>query len=254
MITPPKSLKFKVQKDEYRENVVIQLERINSEKPIKVKSGKVTNFSILTTRQQNRIGNKRTMPYEIIDQWKIGGLQNIDRYDKLNPVEIGVRDSEVNTYLSRYQRYKYRFVIHHLLFSSVPTNDTNRIFVSRNGLNETKESLINGKLFKTVGVINPSEIEFWDKVKGKSKWTNAVFTDSENPKVATHFTFAFTTTNLNDLLNFEFILLDDEAKPMKFPTNEDKVPVLTFTIQTIKWCVYREPHTHRWWEMMIWSS
>lgn len=68
MITPPKSLKFKVQKDEYRENVVIQLERINSEKPIKVKSGKVTNFSILTTRQQNRIGNKRTMPYEIIDQ------------------------------------------------------------------------------------------------------------------------------------------------------------------------------------------
>ena len=38
------------QKEEYRENVVIQLERITSEKPINVKDGKVTNFSILATR------------------------------------------------------------------------------------------------------------------------------------------------------------------------------------------------------------
>ena len=31
MVTPKKSLKFNVQKEEYRENVVIQLERITSE-------------------------------------------------------------------------------------------------------------------------------------------------------------------------------------------------------------------------------
>ena len=234
MVTPKKSLKFNVQKEEYRENVVIQLERITSEKPINVKDGKVTNFSILATRQQNRVGNKRTMPYEIIDHVKISGLQNVDRYDKLNPVEICVRDSGVITYLSRYRRYKYRFIVDNLLFSSVPTNDTNVIFVSCNGLNEAKESLINGKLFKILGVINLTEIEFWNKIKGKSKWTNAAFTDSENPTVATHFAFAFTTTNLNDLLNFEFTLLDDEAKPIRFLTNEDKVPVLTFTIQIIK--------------------
>ena len=174
------------------------------------------------------------MPYEINDHEKIGGLQNFDRYDKLNPVEISVRDSGVITYLSRYQRYKCRFIIDNLLFSSALTNDTNVIFVSCNGLNEAKESLINGKLFKILGVINLTEIEFWNKIKGKSKWTNAAFTDSENPTVATHFAFAFTTTNLNDLLNFEFILLDDEAKPIRFLTNEDKVPVLTFTIQIIK--------------------
>ena len=101
MVTPKKSLKFNVQKEEYRENVVIRLEGITSKKPINVKDGKVINFSILATRQQNRVGHKRTMLYEIIDHVKIGGLQNFDRYDKLNPVEISVRDSGVITYLSR---------------------------------------------------------------------------------------------------------------------------------------------------------
>ena len=100
MVTPKKSLKFNVQKEEYRENVVIQLERITSQKTINVKDGKVTNFSILATRQQNRVGNKKTIPYEITDQIKIGGLRNFDRYDKLNPVEISVRNSRVTlTYL-----------------------------------------------------------------------------------------------------------------------------------------------------------
>ena len=73
---------------------------MTSEKPRNIKDGKVTNFSILATRQHNSIGNKRAMPYEIIHQLKIGGLQNFDRYDKLNPGEISVRDSGVTTYLS----------------------------------------------------------------------------------------------------------------------------------------------------------
>ena len=60
---------------------------MKSEKPINVKDGKVTNFSILATRQQNRLGNKRTRPYKIIDHVKIGGLQSFDRCEKLNPCE-----------------------------------------------------------------------------------------------------------------------------------------------------------------------
>ena len=124
------------------------------------------------------------MSYEIIDQIKIGGLQNFRRYDKLSPVDISIKDSKVNTFLSRYRRYKYRFVIDNLLFSSALTNNTNVIFVSCNGLNEAKESLINGKLFKTLGVVNITEIKHWDIIKRKSKWANAVFTDSENPVAA----------------------------------------------------------------------
>ena len=124
------------------------------------------------------------MSYEIIDQIKIGGLQNFRRYDKLSPVDISIKDSKVNTFLSRYRRYKYRFVIDNLLFSSALTNNTNVIFVSCNGLNEAKESLINGKLFKTLGVVKITEIKHWDIIKRKSKWANAVFTDSENPVAA----------------------------------------------------------------------
>ena len=75
MITPKRSLKFKVQNEEYKENIVIQIERIANQEPIKVKDDKVTNFSILATREKNKVGNKRPMPYEIIDQIKVGRLQ-----------------------------------------------------------------------------------------------------------------------------------------------------------------------------------
>ena len=40
---------------------------------------------MLATREKKKVGNKRLMPYEIIDQVKIGRLQNFDKYDKLNP-------------------------------------------------------------------------------------------------------------------------------------------------------------------------
>ena len=105
------------------------------------------------------------MPYEIIDQVKIGGLQNFDKYDKLNPADVNVRDSEVNSFLARFKRYKYRFTIDNSLFSPALTNNTNVIFVSCNGLNEAKDSLINGKLFKTLHFINIAKIKHWEKLK-----------------------------------------------------------------------------------------
>ena len=114
------------------------------------------------------------MSCKIIDQIKIGGLQNCDTYDKLNLVDISIKDSKVN-FLSRYRGYKYRFVIDNLLFSSALTNNTNVIFVSCNGLNEAKESLINGKLSKTLGVVNIAQIKRWNIIKGISKWANAVY-------------------------------------------------------------------------------
>ena len=89
MITQKKKrLKFKVEKDKYKEYIVIQLERITKKGTIKVKNNKINNFSILAIKEQNKVGNKREMPYEIIEQVKFGGLQNLDTYDKLNPVEI----------------------------------------------------------------------------------------------------------------------------------------------------------------------
>ena len=70
---------------------------------IKVKDNKVISFYILATREKKKVGNKRLMPYEIIDLVKIGGLQNFDKYDKLNPMDINIRDSKVNSFLARFK-------------------------------------------------------------------------------------------------------------------------------------------------------
>ena len=109
------------------------------------------------------------------------------------------------------------------------------IFAGYNGLNDAKESLINGKTFETLGVVNINQIESWDKLKGKSKWVNVVFNDSElDPTSTKHFAFGFTSTNLHDTLNFEFSILDDEGKLMNFIEKEDKVHVLNFTVQVVQ--------------------
>ena len=91
-----------------------------------------------------------------------------------------------------------------------------------NGLNDARDSIINGKLYKSLGVININEIRDWIKIKGESKWINIIFNDSENLTLAKHFAFAFETVNLSNLLNFQFSLLDNEAKPITFTPNEKK--------------------------------
>ena len=158
--------------------------------------------------------------------------------EKSNPVEIATHDSEVQSKLSRYgnQHYKYRFIVNSLLISSSIVQETHLIFLISNGLNDARISLINGKIYKSIGVVNVNETTNWTELKGKSKWVNIVFNDSENPTLAKHFAFAFETKNLNDLLNFELSWLDDEAKPIKFATTEQKIPTptLTFTVQVIK--------------------
>ena len=69
-----------------------------------------------------------------------------------------------------------------MLISSLVVQDTNVIFLICNGLNDERDFLINGKLYKTVGVINISETKDWAKLKGESKWIN-IFSDSENPAI-----------------------------------------------------------------------
>lgn len=175
------------------------------------------------------------MSHVLVDEVKKGGLQNYNVYNKLNPVDISIRDSNLNAFLSRYnRRYKYRFIISNLLFSSSVTQNTKVIFVDCNGLNNAKDTLKNRKIFKTLGVININQIDQWEKLKDKPKWVNAVFNDSENPTMAKHFAFGFRTVSLQDILKFEFSLLDDEGKLITFFSSEQKVPILNFTIQIVK--------------------
>ena len=196
LVRPSNSLKFQVMNNK---NLTLNLEDIKEPGKIKTKDAKVTNFSILSTKRKTGLKIKRS--YEIRDEFRIFVIQNFELFEKLNPKNIQIRDSEINSKLTKYsnKRYKYRFIITNLLLSSSIEQDTNVIFSVCNGLNNAKESLINGKLYKTLGVFNRAKIKDWNKLKGQSKWVNIVFKDSENPTVAKYFACVFET------INFRFI-------------------------------------------------
>ena len=106
-----------------------------------------------------------------------------------------------------------------------------KTIIITNGLSHAK--VINGKIFQRIGVIYISEIENWDKVKNESYWTNVLLTDSAFPIAAKHFAFGFETTDLHNLLNCEYSLINDQAELLKFQQGDDKIPALTFTIQVV---------------------
>ena len=215
---------------------MLQLEDIKKKEKIDVRDKNITTFSILVSPKLNKVGEKRKMSYVIVDEVKIGGLNSFDKYDKLNPVEVSIRDSDVNTFLSKYSKnYKYRFIINNLLFSTTLGKETNVIFVGCNGLNDAKITLINGKGNKVLGVININQITNWEKIENKSKWVNVTFNDSElDPTSSKHFEFEFITNSLYDILNFEYSLLDDEGKLILLTKGETKVPVLNYTTQIVR--------------------
>ena len=118
-----------------------------------------------------------------------------------------------------------------LLFCSSIKEDTNVIFITTNGLNDAKDIIINEKLYQAIGEINISETENWDKIKNKSFWTNVALTGAEYPLIAKHFSFAFKTKDLHNILNFEYSLLDQKANLVTFTDTEKKIPAFNFTIQ-----------------------
>ena len=112
------------------------------------------------------------------------GIQNFELFAKLNPINIQIRNSEINLKFTKYsnKRCKYNFIIANLLLNSSIEQDTHAIFLMCNGLNDAKESLINGKLYRTFGVVDTAKIKDWNKFKGQSKWINIVFKDTGKSK------------------------------------------------------------------------
>ena len=171
---------------------------------------------------------------QIKDEFKIEGLQNFEQYSKINPISVRIIDPDLQTKLLFYsKKYKYRFIANSLLFSSSIKEDTKTIFITTNDLNDAKDLLINSKMFQGVGIIYISEIENLDKIKNESYWTNVILTDSTYLIAAKHFAFGFETTDLHNLLNFEYLLLNDQGKLLESKQGEDKIPALSFTIQVI---------------------
>ena len=121
-----------------------------------------------------------------------------------------------------------------ILFSSNIENETEVIFVVCNGLNNAKHALLNKKLENILGVCYLTEIKDWEIIKGQLKRSQAVFMDSEDIGSRTsHIGIAFTTKNISDLLNFSVTLLAGDGQNIKFPSLENKIPIINFKIQIV---------------------
>ena len=65
----------------------------------------------------------------------------------------------------KYLKNLVNFTLEGLLFSSGIKNETEKIFVTSNGVIDAKYDLINGKLYQTIGVINLNKIKNWNEIK-----------------------------------------------------------------------------------------
>ena len=144
------------------DHIVLQPKDIRKPGKVETKDANVTNFSILSIKPKRRIGSKGKMSYQIIDKIKIVGLQNQSLNEKLNPAEITTHDSEIQSELSKYgyQGYKCCFIVNSPLISSI-IQETNVFFLISNGINDARTSLINGKIYKSFGVVDVNKITNW---------------------------------------------------------------------------------------------
>ena len=83
-------------------------------------------------------------------------LQNRSLNEKLNPVEITIHHMKYNqNYLGTVTNVKkYRFIVNSPLFSSSIVQEIKVIFLISNGINDARTSLINEKIYKSIGVVN----------------------------------------------------------------------------------------------------
>ena len=93
------------------------------------------------------------MLHEIIDTVQILGLQNLDGYGHLNSAEITIDSNKIIEMLSSYNKYKFRFIIESLLFSTNLQNNTDIIFITHGALTEAKTALISSKSHKMLGFV-----------------------------------------------------------------------------------------------------
>ena len=229
--SPSNNLKFEVKKDTYKASISFELGKVHEIKSYTVVSD-VFDFGLLSSKKNKTIGEKHKM-LEIFDTLKILGLQ-AETENYLNPINVSLNTNNVIQQLTKYNKYRYRFLWEIFLFSSNFENETDVIFLTCNALSYAKEALINSKTEKVLGVTYLSEIVNWELAKGQAKRSQAIFVDSEYHTKLSHLAFAFITRNIPDLISFTVTLFDGNGKKLTFLSNEKKIPPTGFRIEIVK--------------------
>ena len=192
-------------------------------------SDNVFNFGLLRSKKNKTIGEKCKM-LETTDTIKVLGLQ-VKTENYSNPINISLNTNNVIQQLTKYNKYRHRFVLESFLLSSDFENETDVIFLTCNGLNNAKEALINSKIKQILGVTCLSDIVHWELAKGETKRSQAIFVDLEYHITPPHLAFAFITRNITDLISIIVTLLDGDEKKLTFPSNEKKFQQLVLELK-----------------------
>ena len=111
----------------------------------------------------------------------IRGRQKFDLHNVLNSVEIEINDDRVINILKKYCNVYYKLTSIGLLFPFSVTNNSEQIFITSRELNDAKRSLINGKFYDLLGIIELNRVSSWENIKRKYLWVIAAFKDTINP-------------------------------------------------------------------------
>ena len=222
-------LPFRIKEDAKKHKITFSLQNLEGKTPIETTDNKIYNLSILSIEEEKK------MP-KIEKEITIEALQSFDKYQKLNPIEIQITDSDIFKELTLYKnlKVKYKFIPNSILFSSSIQQETEVIFLAVNGLNEARDILLNEKKIKAIGCIYTHQIEGWNAIKKvTSNWVSCRLSNSKYPIGEKHLGFEFVTSRLNALIDFTLYLIDQEGKEIKFASTEEKTPALNFSIQII---------------------
>ena len=169
---------------------------------------------------------------KIAESFKIEGLQKFEQYTTINPVNVEIINpyprNKLLFYSSNYKCNLDLLLIVYFLVQRLHKKQTLFLLLPMN-----YNMLMNGKLFQGIKAIYISEIENWDRIKNKSHWLNVKRTDSLIPIAAKHFAFVFETQDFNNLLKFEYSLLNNKGELLKFADGKTKIPALNFSIQVV---------------------
>ena len=80
---------------------------------------KIENFIVLSSNKNIYEGQKRMRNKEIFDKIFIRGLQELDKDDTLNPVEIKIGKDKILRDLQKYQEENYTYIICIYIYVSV---------------------------------------------------------------------------------------------------------------------------------------
>ena len=157
IISATSQKRFFIKKSTEKSELLVQIAKVSGQK-METTDQKIHNC------QLTEIGEKRKARMTTINFISIQGQQNFEDDAEISPIEIKIENDKTKNMFGKYKKNSVKFSLEGLLFLSAMKIETEKIFVTAGGLMDAKYSLINGKLYQTIGVINLNDIKNWNKI------------------------------------------------------------------------------------------